>query len=252
MKELRFWKWLAILCAAAALPQLCWAPARFGGVFFGALAIGCGGEYLMLKHRRAHRLCGAVAILGRVLFGLFLASLVIVQGMIIAGMRADPEAAQADAVLVLGAQVYKNGNPSATLAERLATAQGFLEAHPQAVAVLCGGQGDNEPCPEALAMRDYLATRGVPENRLILEDRSNNTIQNIANAKKLLDARFPDGYRTAVISSDFHIARARRLLLHAGLDPYAIPAKTPFFMQRIALHLREYGSIMGLVLTGRW
>ena len=252
MKELRFWKWLALLCAAAALPQLCWAPARFGGVFFGALAIGCGGEFLVLKFRKSHKLCAALAVLGRVLFACFLISIVVVQGMIFAGMRADPEADDADAVLVLGARVYQSGAPSATLAERLKTAQDFLAAHPHAVAVLCGGQGDNEPCPEAEAMRDYLTARGVQESRLILEDRSNNTIQNIENAKRLLDARFPDGYRTAVISSDFHLARARRLLLHAGLDPYAIPADTPYFLQRVALHLREYGSIMGLVLTGRW
>lgn len=250
--ELKFWKWLAILCAIAAAPQLCWAPARFGGIFFGALAIGSGGEYFCLRQRGTHKLFGALAVLGRVLFGIFLASIVIVQGMIIVGMRADEDAAQADAILVLGARVYENGEPSATLAARLDAAQAFLDEHPDAVAVLCGGQGANEPCPEAEAMRAYLLARGVPENRLLLEDQSNNTIQNIANAKVLLDARFGQAYRTAVLSSDFHLARARRLMLHAGLDPYAVPAETPYFMQRLALHLREYGSIMGLVLTGRW
>lgn len=252
MREQKLWKAFCFLCGAASLPLLLWPPARFGGVFFGLLALGCGGEYWMLRYRKQYRLCNALAILGRVLFGLFLLSLVLVQGIIFTGMHADPEAADADAVLVLGARVYESGVPSATLTERLRVAADFLEAHPDAVAVLCGGQGANEPFPEAEAMRRYLTGHGVPETRLLVEDQSTNTIQNIANAKGLLDARFGPDYRTAVISSNFHLARARRLLMHAGLDAYAIPAETPYFTQRVALHLREYGSIMGLMLTGRW
>lgn len=251
MREQKLWKWLALLCGIAAVLLLPWPSSRFGGVFLGALAVGCGGEYYMLKHRRQSRVCNFFAVLGRVLFVLFLLSMALVQGIIFAGIHADPEAADADAVLVLGARVYENGMPSATLAERLHVAADFLKAHPNAVAVLCGGQGANEPFPEAEAMRRYLTAHGISETRLIPEDTSVNTIQNIANAKFLLDARL-GVYRTAVISSDFHLARARRLLLHAGLNTYAIPAETPYFFQRVALHLREYGSIMGLMLTGRW
>lgn len=252
MKEQKLWKWFSILCVAVAVLLLPWPPSRFGGVFFGTLAVGSGGEYLMLKYRKKYKICNFLAILGRMLFILFLGSLIAVQGMIFSGMHADPEANDADAVLVLGARVYENGTPSATLTERMRVAVNFLNAHPAAIAVLCGGQGDNEPFAEAEAMRRYMTGHGIPEARLILEDTSTNTIQNIANAKTLLDQHFGGKYRTAVISSDFHLARGRRLLRHAGLDSYAIPAETPYFFQRVALHLREYGSIMGLILTGRW
>ena len=66
---------------------------------------------------------------------------------------------------------------------------------------------------EAEAMRDYMVSHGADPARLILEDASSTTIENIANAKKLL----PEGAAVAVITNDYHLARARRLLAHAGL-----------------------------------
>jgi len=38
----------------------------------------------------------------------------------------------------------------------------------------------------------------------------------------------------------------------AGLDPYGIPAETPYISLRMILHLREYCSILGLIVSGRW
>lgn len=247
-RDLPFWKWLSLICAALGVVQLPFAPTRFGGVFFLALAAGCGGEWLMLRRRERHPAYRVLSVLGRVLFGLFLVSFVFIQGIILSGMRADAEIADADYVLVLGARVYQSGNPSAALAARLDTALTFLEAHPDAKAILCGGQGSNEPCPEAEAMAAYLTARGAAPDRLLLEDKSNNTIQNIANARAFLG----ENDRTAVITSDYHLARARVLMRRGGLDPYGAPAPTPYPQQRVAVHCREYCSILGLMLTGRW
>ena len=83
-------------------------------------------------------------------------------------------------------------------------------------------------------MRDYMTAHGADPARLILEAASSTTIENIANAKKLL----PEGAAVAVITNDYHLARARRLLAHAS--------------QWAAVRCREYCSIMGLMLTGRW
>lgn len=97
-------------------------------------------------------------------------------------------------------------------------------------------------------MRDYMTAHGADPARLILEDASSTTIENIANAKKLL----PEGAAVAVITNDYHLARARRLLAHAGLGDAGVPAKTPHPGQWAAVRCREYCSIMGLMLTGRW
>ena len=249
MIERKFWLLLAGLSAAAGLVQLPFAPARFGGVFFLALAVGCAGEWMMLRNRDKHRAFRVTAWAGRVLFALFLLSFAYIQiGVIGRGMHADPAAAEADYALVLGALVNPDGRPSAALAARCDTAADFLEAHPDAKAILCGGQGANEPRSEASAMFDYLVQKGVAPERLLKEDQSNNTIANIRNAREFLT----DGDRCAVITNDYHVARARVLMRNAGLDPAGIPAPTPDPGQWVAVRCREYCSILGLMLSGRW
>ena len=248
MIERRIWLALAAVLAAGGVVHLPWAPSRFGGVFFLALAVGCAGEWLMLRLRAKHKAFRVLSVVGRVLFGLFLVSFVAIQGMIMHGMQPDPEAADAEYLLVLGARVNPDGQPSAALAARLDTAYDFMQEHPDITAILCGGQGGNEPCPEAEAMYDYMVAKGMDADRLLLEDESSNTIQNIENARALIG----DGHRTAVVTSDYHLARARVLMERGGLDACGIPAPTPYPGQWVAVRCREYCSILGLVLTGRW
>ena len=248
MTERKIWLALAVLFAASGAVQLPWAPSRFGGVFFAALAVGCAGEWLMLRLRDRHKVCRALSGAGRVLFALFAVSFIGIQGVIMAGMRADPAAAQAEYLLVLGARVNPDGQPSAALAARLDTAYDFIQEHPDVTAILCGGQGGNEPCTEADAMYAYLTAKGMDGSRLLREDESSNTIENIENARALIG----DGHRTAVVTSDYHLARARVLMRRGGLDACGIPAPTPHPGQWVAVRCREYCSILGLMVTGRW
>ena len=248
MIERRIWLALAAVLAVGGAIQLPWAPSRFGGVFFLALAVGCAGEWLMLRLRDKHKAFRVLSVVGRVLFGLFLVSFVAIQGIIMHGMQPDPETADAEYLLVLGARVNPDGQPSAALAARLDTAFDFIQEHPEITAILCGGQGSNEPCTEAQAMYDYLVNKGMDAGRLLLEDQSRNTIENIENARALIG----DGHRTAVVTSDYHLARARVLMERGGLDACGIPAPTPYPGQWVAVRCREYCSVLGLMLTGRW
>ena len=54
------------------------------------------------------------------------------------------------------------------------------------VDIVSGGQGDNEPCTEAQAMADYMEADGIEKDRLILEDKSKTTEQNIKYSKKYM------------------------------------------------------------------
>lgn len=83
-----------------------------------------------------------------------------------------------DYIIVLGAHV--NGTRlSKALLERTRRALEYLERNPDTKAVLSGGQGEGETVSEAQAMREYLTSHGISENRLILEDRSTNTKENL-------------------------------------------------------------------------
>ena len=149
----------------------------------------------------------------------------------------DPEAPYC---IVLGAKV--NGEtPTLSLEERLIAAKDYLEKYPQAKAVLSGGQGNGEKISEAECMRRYLAARDVLADRLLLEDRSTTTEENLANsfAKIKADGGDPTG-RVAIVSSEYHLCRARRIAEKDGCaEPVGVAARTGWPVLRLNYFIRE-------------
>ena len=93
---------------------------------------------------------------------------------------------QADAVIVLGAAVHGD-RVTWVLSNRLDAAIAYLEAHPDAIAVVSGGQGAGETVTEGSAMRKYLLEHGIAEDRVIAEERATNTTENFLFSKALID-----------------------------------------------------------------
>ena len=149
----------------------------------------------------------------------------------------DPEAPYC---VVLGAKV--NGEtPTLSLEERLIAAKDYLEKYPQAKAVLSGGQGSGENISEAECMRRYLTGRGIAADRLLLEDRSTTTGENLANsfAKIRADGGDPTG-RVAIVSSEYHLCRAERIAESNGCtEPVGVAAHTGWPVLRINYFIRE-------------
>ena len=83
MKNAKGWIGLAVLFAIIGVPQMFWKPSRFGGIFLIALAVGCTGEWLMVRGRGKYRACRVLACVGQVLFSLFVLSFALVQVCII-------------------------------------------------------------------------------------------------------------------------------------------------------------------------
>ena len=103
-------------------------------------------------------------------------------------------------LIVLGAQMKPNG-PSVVLEKRLRRAYTYLTENPETLCVLSGGQGSNEPVSEAQGMYEDLVKKGIDPKRLILEDQSTNTVENL------------------------HVYRSLRLAKQQGfLDPVGISA----------------------------
>ncbi len=121
-----------------------------------------------------------------------------------------------DAVIVLGAAVHGDV-PSKTLARRLDRAVKFHAENPEALIAVSGGRGAQEDISEAEAMRVYLIRKGVPEDKIIMEDRSVNTRENFRFSKEIIDERLGEGCRTAYITNDFHIYRAGLTAENEGL-----------------------------------
>jgi uncharacterized SAM-binding protein YcdF (DUF218 family) len=142
-----------------------------------------------------------------------------------------PEASGRATVIVLGAQI-NNDQPSLMLARRLNAALEYMRANPEAICIVTGGQGQNETQPEARVMARYLAERGIAGERILAEERSTNTRENMRFAAELLREAFPEraGDPIAVATDSFHQMRASIYArAEFGVDGVrALPSYTPW------------------------
>ncbi len=125
-----------------------------------------------------------------------------------------------NAVIVLGAGVHGR-TPSLHLRRRLDRAVLYSRDNPGALIVVSGGKGFQEDITEALAMKEYLAARGIPEERILMEEKAVNTEENFRFSKEILDNSFDGDYTIAYITNDFHVFRAGLLAKKAGFSSAA-------------------------------
>ena len=151
-----------------------------------------------------------------------------------------------DVIIVLGAGI-RGETVTAPLALRLNAALDYFKKNPNALVVVCGGLGDRATITEAEAMERYLFSNGVPMNRIIKEDRSTNTYENLVFAKEILDDYFPGGFRAVVTTSDFHLFRASYIASRLGMPVNRTGASTPL-VSLPAYCLREMLAIANVLV----
>ena len=95
-------------------------------------------------------------------------------------------------VMIFGCYV-RGEEPGRTLTTRLDAALSLLKRYQNADCIVSGGQGSNEAISEAEAMRRYLVSRGIAEERITLEDRSTNTSENLEYTFAILTGSESDG-----------------------------------------------------------
>ena len=132
--------------------------------------------------------------------------------IIVSYSRNDPKKGL-DYIIVLGSQVRPDG-PSKVLKYRLDTAVEYLRENTDTVCIVSGGKGTNELDSEAAVMKAYLVAAGIDTGRIIVEDRSTTTNENIKFSKVFLK----DGASIGLITNDFHLYRAVYLCKEQGLE----------------------------------
>lgn len=150
--------------------------------------------------------------------------------MLLGTMAADAIAARhepkpdKDFIIVLGCGLRKDGTPTPLLRDRIQRALDFARKQEAAggkapVFILSGGQGPDEIQSEAAAMAAWLEEQGVPRERMLLEDRSVNTAENMAFSKEIILKQQPQGAKVAFSTTNYHVFRsglkARRVKLRA-------------------------------------
>lgn len=126
-------------------------------------------------------------------------------------------------VFVLGAKA-NGGNLSKTLVNRLDTAFEYLQEHTDSKAILCGGVENAGDKSQGMYMKEYLVKKGISEDRLIPEERSINTFENIKFGLLKLDKK---PLNITVISSGYHLFRAKLIAGRFGVNVTTVPAETP-------------------------
>jgi uncharacterized SAM-binding protein YcdF (DUF218 family) len=151
-----------------------------------------------------------------------------------------------DYLIVLGAQVKKT-TVSKTLKKRLETAALYLKKNQVTKVIVSGGQGDGEDISEAEAMRQYLIKHGIEADRIIAENKSTNTYENICFSKKLLKKNAA----VAIVTNSFHIYRAQKIAEKQGIkNVQGLSAPTDVILA-VNYYVREAAALLKDCITGK-
>ncbi len=131
-------------------------------------------------------------------------------------------------VLVLGCKV--NGDkPSMMLEERLVAARDYLQDHPECPCIVSGGQGTDESISEAECMSRYLVQSGIDPDRIILEDRSTSTRENLSYSLEIIREKgFSE--EIMIVTNEFHQYRAGKVADALQIRHGSVPARTTWWL----------------------
>ena len=106
----------------------------------------------------------------------------------------------------------------------------YLESNPDTMVIVSGGQGADESVSEARGMQEYLLERGVAAERILVEENSTNTRENLLFSGELLDKQQD---KVVLVTNNFHmfralsIARKQGYIYIEGLSAGSYPAMVP-------------------------
>ncbi|MBQ6267539.1 MAG: YdcF family protein [Clostridia bacterium] len=135
-------------------------------------------------------------------------------------------------LLILGGDILGEDTPSPQLQARMERAAAYLKAHPQTVAVPCGGNfRPAQRVSEAEVIARYLIAQGIDPARLLPEDRSTTTYENFQYSLPLIrqhSGKEPSALRIGFLTSSYHMHRAACIAARRGLPrPLRVTAPTP-------------------------
>ena len=225
-----------LVCALGGILLLC--------AFVWAVLLFCRH-----KSPKIRKIARIVKVLTFAAIFAFLVSFVWIEGLILTHDEGT-ERPTAQTIILLGAGL-DGDRPSRTLIARMQTALAYLEEHPQAVAVVTGGQGAGETVTEAFAMEKWLTARGIDPKRIYREEQATDTRENLRYSKEIIEKQnLPQP--VAVVSSSFHLYRAEKLAGQAGLEGVqtlsAPVPDVPLQWLSASVYLREYCSILLMFL----
>jgi uncharacterized SAM-binding protein YcdF (DUF218 family) len=135
--------------------------------------------------------------------------------------------ASGDTLIILSSDVERDGMPGYTSYLRSLYGVRAWREHPFQKVIVTGGMVPNAPRSVAASMADLLVAGGVPRDKIVLEEKSVSTHENAVLTRSLKEC-CPG--KVVLLTSDFHMFRARRAFEKAGL--HVVPRPLPDVLKR--------------------
>ena len=152
-------------------------------------------------------------------------------------------------LIVLGAQV-RGTEPSVSLVHRLEGALDYLEAHPSCTAIVSGGKGSGEDLSEAECMKNWLTEHGIASERILIEDRSTSTMENLRFSKEILEENGGSADDVAILSSCYHLYRAKLMARSLGITAVGVRGRLGYPIYTLGMFIREAFGVTHLWVFG--
>lgn len=212
--------------------------------FLGLLVIFCG-VFRIKKNKSLWNIFGKnlkIGILSFIFVGfvIFFVNLCFILNPVIL-----PEEDSVDYVILLGGGIDKNGQLPELVQNRVKKTEEYLNKHLNSICVVTGGTLHFSPYAEAPAIKTALITAGIAENRILLEDKALDTIQNLKYSCAILAQNQNCSVEeilnssVAIVTNRFHLARAQRIAKRLGYKNVSGICAKDYWLKILNSYTRE-------------
>ena len=239
------WEWMLwiVIAAEFSFVIFLWLFPQAGYKIASSVPLAIIGLLLVFRFCKK-----PVKIIASTVAGVCAAALILIEIPIVRATVEKPEP-DADYIIVLGAAVYGE-EPSITLRHRLEGAARYLDGNPKTKAVVSGGQGAGEDISEAECMRRYLTEHGIAPERILVEDRSTSTKENLVFSKAVIGSDGGDVKNIAIVSSGYHLYRAKKMATMLGMHATGVAGSDGYPIYMFGMYLREAAAVVKLWIFG--
>ena len=170
-------------------------------------------------------------------------------GCIICGYVAAKHIPQYDKdyIIILGCGLDEDGKPLRLLRKRIDAAIEFGKKQYENTGktikyVGSGGQGSDEIIAEGESIKNYLMSKGISEEDILVENKSVNTMENMRFSKTLIDQQMENA-KVAYATTNFHVYRSGIYGKEVGLDCEGVASSTKWYYWPNGF-VREYVALL--------
>ena len=148
-----------------------------------------------------------------------------------------------DFVIILGSKINNDGTLTPLLKARVDKAIEFGQKQykttkKEIIYIPSGGKGKDEVIAEAMAIKNYLTTKGIKEKQIIIEDKSTNTLENMKFSKIKIDEKKKEA-KISFSTTNYHVFRSGVIASEQGINCEGMGSKTKWYFYTNAL-IREF------------